>query len=64
MKKMQVIIIVLLIVAIVFSVASLAMNLSGGDFEEIGGAEGTLPEGNSEGNLNLVINPPASGEQE
>ena len=56
MKKIHAVIIVLLIVAVIFSVASVSMNLSLGSFEGISESQKTnLPEGESDGNLNLVI---------
>ena len=60
------VIVVLLVVAIVFSVISISMNLSVGDFEKVSSdRSGTQPEsfpiGDSDGNLNLVIEKPVEG---
>jgi hypothetical protein len=59
MEKIQVLIIALLIVAIVFSVVSMAMNFSLANLKPVKTPAPTnLQAGNPNGQVSLVVNPP------
>lgn len=67
MDRTQKVIVALLIVAILFSAVSIAINLSvGSDFKPVTNRLSNnqdVPEGNPSGNLNLVIQSPEEGQE-
>ncbi len=62
MKKAQVIIITLLIVAIAFSIVSMAVNFAMNDFNEIKLTE-TVPVSGGEVNVNILPTPQNTGSE-